>query len=166
MKRLTMLVPVAALAAGLLLSPGGASEEETGAPATHDPTVPAEDPDMGIGERILLVVGGVFSDEQEARAANRAITIGELQGFYVARVGQFVGLDGILDTTPDDHVLVSAFRTEEGAEEFLAIVRAAGADGFITERLENLGPEYVGLGQEAAPDGTGPLRGPVPGVTT
>jgi hypothetical protein len=135
-------------------------------PALRDASVPRLAEDRGAGERLLLVVGGSFTTRAEAELANEAIRIGDLQGFYVAPTDQFVGLDRALGEADAEFVLVSAFRTGRGATEFLDLVRSAGAAGFITPRLQNLGFEYVGLGQEADPDGSGPLTEPIPGLTT
>ena len=122
--------------------------------------------DLGAGERILLVVGGTFSTGEEAEAANEQILIGDLQGYYVARTEQFVGLRDFLGSTANDYVLVTAFRTDAGAHEFLQVARAAGAPALPSPRLENRGDVYVGLGQEAHPNGSGPLIGPLRGVST
>jgi hypothetical protein len=121
--------------------------------------------DLGEGERILLVVGGTFPTRQEAEAANEQILIGDLQGYYVARTEQFVGLRDFLGATADEFVLVTAFRTDAGAREFLQIARVAGAPAMLSPRLKNRGDQYVGLGQEAHPDGSGPLIGPLKGVS-
>ncbi len=137
-----------------------------GPPGLRDPSVPQVAQDRGAGERLLLVVGGAFTTREEAELANQAIQIGDLQGFYVAPTDQFVGLDRVLGEADAEFVLVSAFRTGRGAREFLDLVQSAGAAGFITPRLQNLGFEYVGLGQEADPDGSGPLTEPIPGLTT
>jgi hypothetical protein len=137
-----------------------------GPPALRDLSVPQLAEDRGAGERLLLVIGGAFDTREEAEAANQAIRLGDLQGFYVGPTAQFVGLDRVLGEAGGDFVLVSAFRTGRGAREFLDLVRSAGAAGFITPRLESLGFEYVGLGQEADPEGTGPLTEPIPGLTT
>jgi hypothetical protein len=135
-------------------------------PALRDASVPRLAEDRGAGERLLLVVGGSFATRAEADLASQTIRIGDLQGFYVAPTDQFVGLDRVLGEAEAEFVLVSAFRTGRGATEFLDLVRSAGAAGFITPRLQNLGFEYVGLGQEADPDGSGPLTEPIPGLTT
>ena len=137
-----------------------------GPPALRDPSVPQIAQDRGAGERLLLVVGGAFTTREEAERANEGIQIGDLQGFYVAPTDQFVGLDRVLGEADAEFVLVSAFRTGRGAQEFLDLVQSAGAAGFITPRLQNLGFEYVGLGQEADPDGSGPLTEPIPELTT
>ncbi len=163
-----IVVAVAALAAsgavaGVAVSGSGRS---TGPPAARDPSVPMVAEDRGAGERLLLVVGGSFTNREEAERAAAGVRIGDLQGFYVARTDQFVGLDRVLGEAEAEYVLVSAFRTGRGAKEFLELVRSAGGAGFITPRLQNLGFEYVGLGQESDPDGTGPLTEPIPGLTT
>lgn len=141
-------------------------ERGPGPPARRDPLVPTVVEDRGAGERLLLVVGGSFATREEAERANEAVRVGDLQGFYVARTAQFVGLDRVLGEANAEFVLVSAFRTGRGARDFQDLIRSAGAAGFITPRLQNLGFEYVGLGQEADPDGGGPLTGPIPGLTT
>jgi hypothetical protein len=172
MRRRRMAATVAALGAAvmatvaLVSAAASAPERAIGPPASRDPSVPRLAEDRGAGERLLLVVGGAFGTRAEAERANEAIRIGDLQGFYVASTDQFVGLERVLGDADGEFVLVSAFRTGRGAREFLDLVRVAGAAGFITPRLENLGFEYVGLGQEANPDGTGPLTEPIPGLTT
>jgi hypothetical protein len=168
-KRVVLAVlAVAALAGGAVL--GAAARSRPGRPsfppAMRDSSVPLLERDVGSGERLLLVVGGAFSTEQAAEAANAGISMGDLQGFYVARTDQFIGLRDVLGEASDEYVLVSAFRTGRGAREFLDLVQVSGAPAFITPRLENLGWEYAGLGQEAHPDGSGPLTDPIPGLTT
>ncbi|MGH2692966.1 MAG: hypothetical protein ACRDHM_10770 [Actinomycetota bacterium] len=122
--------------------------------------------DLGEGERILLVIGGSFPTAASAEQANETITFGDLQGYYVARTDQFDGLRDFMGEAADEYVLVTAFRTQTGANEFLELAEAAEAPALLTPRLGNKGPEYVGLGQEAHPDGSGPLIGPLPGVST
>jgi hypothetical protein len=140
-----------------------AEDHPSDPPAVADPAVESQPEDRGAGERLILVVGGAFATREEA---GRAIhPFGELQGYYVARADQFVGLADAIGARSSDFVLVSAFRTAQGAEEFASLARAAGDSAVITPRLENLGVEYVGLGQEAHPDGNGPLTGPLPGVS-
>lgn len=59
-------------------------------------------------------------------------------------------------------LLVSAFRTLTGAEEFAELARDRGAVVAVIRALKT-GDTYVGLGQEANPDGvSGPLLGPLP----
>jgi len=58
----------------------------------------------------------------------------------------------------DQWVLLSAFRTKVGAEQFVELARAAGASDLVVLRVRKVGGPYVGLGQEAHPDGvSGPL---------
>jgi hypothetical protein len=122
--------------------------------------------DLGEGEQILLVVGGSFPTVEAAQRANETVMFGDLQGYYVAPTDQFVGLRDFLGAAADEYVLATAFRTTVGAQEFLQLAEAAGAPASLTPRLENQGDRYVGLGQEAHPDGSGPLIGPLPGVST
>lgn len=165
--RITLTAVLALGAGGLLgtLALAGQGPPEVVPPAAADAGVPAEPLDMGVDEQVLLVVGGVFDSRREAEEANARLVLGEPQGYYVAPVAQFRGLAEALDAAPGAFVLVSAFRTEAGALEFAQLARTAGVPVLVTERLHNLGGRYVGLGQEAAPDGRGPLRGPLPGVT-
>jgi hypothetical protein len=160
---------VAALAAGTgagLLAAGAEEEAELqSAPAVDDPAVPAESADHGAGEYLLLVVGGSFPTQEAAAEANSGMSFGDLQGYYVARRDQFEGIDEYLGSVSGEWVLVSAFRTEAGAAEFADLAQAAGAPALVTGRVRNRGDRFVGLGQEAAPDGSGPQRGPIDGVT-
>jgi len=122
------------------------------------PMVPA---DTGAGELLLAVVGGVFSSRQEAEAANAALAFGDLQGYYVVPVAQFQGFRQEVGE-PGEFALVSAFRTNEGAQAFAELAAMLGIEATILpERVRSLGGLYAGLGQEASPDGTGPLLGPV-----
>jgi hypothetical protein len=145
---------------------GVAGADSVGPPSASDPSFPSVPPDFGIGERLILVVGGSYPTREEAARANEGMTFGDIQGYYVAQTDQFEGLRPVLDKPADDYVLVTAFRTESGALEFLALADAAGNPAFITDRVLNKGYEYVGLGQEADPDGSGPLDHPIQGVTT
>ncbi len=51
------------------------------------------------------------------------------------------------------------WRISSGAVE---LARSAGATELVALRVIKLGGPYVGLGQEAHPDGSGPLLGPLP----
>jgi len=63
----------------------------------------------------------------------------------------------------DGYALVSVFRTEEGAQEFVDMAATFGVPAtLIPERVESFGGTYAGLGQEENLDGTGPLSGPIP----
>jgi len=87
---------------------------------------------------------------------------GDVQGYYVAPVAQFQGFTQQV-REPGDFALVSAFRTQEGADTFVEFAQIQGNPAFLLpERVRSLGGVYVGLGQEENPDGSGPLLGPVP----
>jgi len=122
--------------------------------------------DLGRNERVLLVLGGSFPTMEAAEEANKGLAFGDLQGYYVAPTDQFDGLREHLGSLAQDHVLVTAFRTGAGAREFLQLAGVAGAPASLTPRLRNRGDVYVGLGQEAHPNGSGPLIGELPGVST
>lgn len=63
----------------------------------------------------------------------------------------------------DRWILLSAFRTKQGAEEFVDLARAAGAPALAVIRVQKVEGPYVGLGQEAHPDGvSGPLMEALP----
>ena len=133
------------------------------APQDVDPTVPpVVPPDTGAGEMLLVVVGGVYPSRAEADAAAASMQIGDVQGYYVAPVAQFQGFRQQVGE-PGDFALVSAFRTQEGADAFVEFAQIQGNPAFVLpERVRSLGGVYVGLGQEENPDGSGPLLGPVP----
>ncbi len=62
----------------------------------------------------------------------------------------------------DGWLVLTAFRTMRGAEEFVELSRSAGYPVAVI-RVRKLGGPYVGLGQEANPDGvSGPLLAPLP----
>jgi hypothetical protein len=122
------------------------------------PMVPA---DTGAGELLLVVLGGVYPTRAEADLAADAMAFGDVQGYYVAPVGQFQGFRQQAGL-PGDFALVSAFRTQAGAESFVEVARGYGHPATILpERVRSLGGVYAGLGQEANPDGSGPLTGPI-----
>lgn len=62
---------------------------------------------------------------------------------------------------PGAVLLLSAFRTKQGAEEFVELARAAGVEHLVVVQARKLGGGDVGLGQEPAPDGSGPLVEPL-----
>jgi hypothetical protein len=126
------------------------------------PVSPQVTPDTGTGEELLVVVGGVYPTREEAEAANVSMHLADLQGYYVVPVAQFQGFSEQVGV-PGDFALVSAFRTDEGAEEFAEFVRSFGYPATIlANRVRSLGGLYAGLGQERNLDGTGALQGPIP----
>ncbi len=62
---------------------------------------------------------------------------------------------------PQQSLIVTGFRTKQGAEEFLELARAAGVTGLVTVQARKLGGGDIGLGQEPHPDGSGPLLAPL-----
>lgn len=154
---------VAGLVVGVLASAGVMAAAAGKAPVRGNgrPIAPVLAPDNGAGELLIAVVGGVFPSRQEAEAANETLAFGDLQGYYVVPVAQFQGFRQEVGE-PGDFALVSAFRTEEGAEAFAELAATFGNTArILPERVRSLGGLYAGLGQEAKPDGTGPLPGPV-----
>lgn len=126
-----------------------------------EPIGPRMPDDTGAGEMLVVVVGGVFSTRAEAEAANDGMVFGDLQGYYVVPVAQFQGFEQGAGE-PGDFALVSAFRTDEGAREFAELAETFGYPATVLpERVRSLGGLYAGLGQEAHPDGSGPLVGPI-----
>lgn len=126
------------------------------------PVVPEMAPDTGAGEMLVVVVGAVYPTRAEVEAANSQMTFGDVAGFYVVPVAQFQGFKEQLGA-PGDFALVSVFRTDEGAQEFAAFAELIGYPATILPtRVRSLGGLYAGLGQEANPDGSGPLTHPIP----
>jgi hypothetical protein len=118
--------------------------------------------DTGPGELLLAVVGGVYETKEQADAANEQLRFGDLQGYYVVPVGQFAGFREQLGE-PGEFALVTVFRTEEGAAEFVGLATSVGYPAtLLPERVHSFGGAFAGLGQETNPQGTGPLLGPVP----
>jgi hypothetical protein len=154
---------VAGLAAGVLASLGVLAAAARTAPEPEPfgpPIGPAIRPDTGAGEMLLVVVGGVYPSLRDAETANAAMSFGDLQGYYVVPVGQFQGFRQQAGE-PGDFALVSVFRTDDGAREFVELAGSFGHPATILpERVRSLGGLYAGLGQEAGADGSGPLLGP------
>ncbi|HVL90331.1 MAG TPA: hypothetical protein VM841_08870 [Actinomycetota bacterium] len=112
-------------------------------------------PDIGTGERLLLVIAGEYATRAQADAAAAGIVLGDLQGFVVAATSDFEGM------TPGRYLVMSAFRTAQGAAEFEELVTMAGYGPMRRAVAVYRGSSWIGLGQEASPDGSGPLRGPL-----
>jgi hypothetical protein len=111
---------------------------------------------IGTNEKLLLVVAGDFPTRADAEQANTRYSFGDVQGFYLAPSSSFEGI------AAGRWLLLSAFRTEPGAQEFEELATAAGATDLQRIVARYLGTEFIGLGQEPNPDGTGPLLGPLP----
>ncbi len=163
------LLAAAVWSAGVLTLVAGAAVVGRTAPEPVRPVVgQSMKPDTGAGEMLVVVLGGVFRTRAEAEAANAAMSFGDVQGYYVVPVAQFQGFraqafePGGQAVRPGDQALVSVFRTESGAQEFAALARAMGYPAeVLSTRVRSLGGLYAGLGQEAAPDGAGPLVRPI-----
>lgn len=150
-----------ALGAVLAGSVLGVEGFAAGPPALLDPSVPRVPEDLGVGERVFLVVAGIHPSREAAEAAAGRFDFGDVQGFYAVPADQFDGLPGRHAARPGAWALVSAFRTRAGAEEFAAMAARAGATPAIEGPFLSLGGAYAGLGQEKRPDGRGPLTGPL-----
>lgn len=162
MKR-TIMIGLA-LAAGSLAGVGLLAV--TGRTATElrpngSPVGPRMPKDAGVGEMLVVVLGGVHPTRAEADEVNQHMAFGDLQGFYVVPVAQLQGFREQVGV-PGDYALVSVFRTDQGAQEFAALARSFGYPATILpNRVRSLGGIYAGLGQEANPDGSGPLLSPI-----
>lgn len=66
-----------------------------------------------------------------------------------------------LQLQPERWLVLTAFRTKAGAESFMDLARSRSISDLVAFRAEKLAGEYVGLGQEESPDGTGPLLTPL-----
>jgi hypothetical protein len=150
----------ASLAAGVVFA---AAAFTAPGPEIPDPNVGPNPPlDTGAGELLLVVLGGVYPTRAEAEAANAQMPFGDVAGYYVVPVAQFRGFREQV-VSPGDFALVSAFRTDRGASEFIDLATSFGYPAtLLASRVTSLGGLYAGLGQEPAPDGSGPLLHPVP----
>jgi hypothetical protein len=151
---------VASLAAGVAFAAVGFTAP---GPTIPDPNVGPNPPlDTGAGELLLVVLGGVYGTRADAEAANAQMPFGDVAGYYVVPLAQFQGFREQVGN-PGDFALVSVFRTDEGAGEFIDLAHGFGYPATLLDRrVRSLGGLYAGLGQEAAPDGSGPLLHPVP----
>ena len=124
------------------------------------PIGPVMTPDTGAGEMLVVVLGGVYGTQADAIAAEAGMNFGDLQGYYVVPLSQFQGLKEQVGAQ-GDFALVSVFRTSQGAAEFASFAQSFGDPATILpNRVVSLGGVYAGLGQEANPNGSGPLLGP------
>lgn len=148
------------LGASVLLAPALAIPGQPAPTPGPDPMVRLVR-DSGPGEVLRVVIGGVYATEAEATVANEAMTFGDVAGYFVVPVEQFLGLREQLGIETG-FVLASVFRTDAGAEEFVALAQGFGAPALLVpSRVASLGGRYAGLGQEPDPRGRGPLIGPV-----
>ncbi len=78
-----LLLGAMAGVAVLAVAGHGAAATPAGPPGMFDPSVPQIPADPGVGERLLLVVGGMYPTEQQAEAANAQMSFGDVQGYYL-----------------------------------------------------------------------------------
>jgi hypothetical protein len=132
-------------------------------PTIPDPRIGPNLPlDTGAGELLVVVLGGVYPTREQADVANEQMSFGDVAGYYAVPVAQFQGFREQVGDA-GDFALVSVFRTQAGAEAFANLARGFGYPAReLGARVRSLGGLYAGLGQEAAPDGAGPLLHPVP----
>jgi hypothetical protein len=91
-------------------------------------------------------------DEQRCDSIGHLPCTGQRLSALLADDGQF---------KKGTFILLSAFRTLSGAQEFAELARDRGAS-ISAVRAVKSGDTYIGLGQEANPDGeSGPLLGPL-----
>ncbi|GAC1415484.1 MAG: hypothetical protein NVSMB57_10980 [Actinomycetota bacterium] len=107
--------------------------------------------DIGTGEKLIVVVAGEYPTRAEAEAANDSFHFGDLAGFVAARTDWFTAMK------PGGWALVSAFRTASGAGSFESLAGIAGAKHLRRVVTRYTGKQWIGLGQEEKPDGSGPL---------
>jgi hypothetical protein len=149
-----------ALFAGAVVAAAGMRDSD---PVTiPDPRIGPTPPlDTGAGEQLLVVLGGVYPTRSEADQANGQMPFGDVAGYYVVPVAQFQGFREQVGN-PGEFGLVSVFRTQAGAEEFVRLARGFGYPAqLLASRVRSLGGLYAGLGQEADPTGRGPLLHPI-----
>ncbi|MGZ5352668.1 MAG: hypothetical protein ACXWYN_06420 [Actinomycetota bacterium] len=154
----------AGFALGVLGSIVGVATSASTAPEPRPygpPIGPRMAKDVGPGELLLVVLGGVYATQEEAVAANEQLLFGDLAGYYMVPVDEYGGFREQVGDA-GDYALVSVFRTDQGAAEFAQLAQSVGYPATILpERVQSFGGEYAGLGQEPNPAGTGPLLGPV-----
>jgi hypothetical protein len=223
----------AGVVAAVVVVGGLVASTWVGAAGNSDPTSASATTD-GIGETLLLVVGGVVAPS-EALARLEAINgrYGEFQGLYADSTNAYEAIGALLQTSPDlvatpcllaglldgdcvlgdviktvapvttqlvdiaalgrtetkalcalsgdacglpqlqrllggdleldpdATILATGFRTKRGAQDFIESSRAAGITGLVILQVRKLAGGDIGLGQEPAPDGSGPLTGPL-----
>jgi hypothetical protein len=120
------------------------------------------DPSCPLGE-----VARTLQPIETALVSVDALRSGEARALCVFS-GASCGIDRVKDLLGDDlaltgglSLLTTGFRTKRGAQEFLELARAAGIVDLVTLQVQKLADGDVGLGQEPAPDGSGPLIGPL-----
>lgn len=135
------------------------------------------DPQLGVGETLIVLVAGTYQTRLEAEAAAASMRLGNGLGFQVddarnyrprARYAieedslRYLGPPGPFVEWPSDGwIAVTAFRTRAGAQALMPRIRVAELE-VQAWQVVKLGGEYIGLGRELHPDGSGPLTAPLP----
>jgi hypothetical protein len=120
------------------------------------------EPDSAIDVRVLLPVRLLKYDPiYLAFCSDQSVDCHDDLRDAIAE-GMFETVGSLVRLPPDQWVLVSAFRTKAGAEQFLDMNHAGGVEHLSTIQVRKLGGGYIGLGQEEHPDGSGPLLESLP----
>lgn len=133
-----------------------ASAEDVVPGAINDGVAPES---SGDGETLLIVVGGTYGSQAEARAAAAASAprFGDVQGLYVDAAANYDVLTTGTVFPVGSWLTLSGFRTRQGVNEFLDLAGAVEAGPLTTVQVVKHGGTFIGLGQEPSPDGLGPL---------
>ena len=129
--------------------------------------LPVVDPDCSIGDltKVLQPITTTLVGVSElTRSDVRPLCALSGDSCGLAQARRLLGEDARLE--PGTAILATAFRTKRGAQEFLELARAAGVNDLVTLQVKKLAGGDVGLGQEPAPDGSGPLTEPLAGQDT
>lgn len=134
------------------------------------------DPQLGIGETLIVLVAGTYPTRIEAEAAAVSMRLGDGLGWQVdeaknyralARYAieedslRFLGPPGPFVQWPAEGWLaLTAFRTRAGAHTLMPRIRVAELE-VQAWQVVKIGGGYVGLGRELHPDGSGPLTAPL-----
>lgn len=164
-KLLTAVRWLAAIAAFAAVSAAGfaahASDDTT---LDGDVTPEGQAPMVtGVGETLFLVVEGAYPTKLGADASleTSQAAFGDLQGFYEDASWNYEPLDG---TTfpPGSWLVLTAFRTQWGVDEFADLTEAVGVTGYQVVRARKIAGGFIGLGQEPDPSGEAVLLYPLP----
>jgi hypothetical protein len=153
------------------------STSPTGSPASTTTGEPSGDSRLGLGETLIVLVAGTYPTRAEAEAGAAAMRLGDGLGFYVDEARNYQaraiysieedslryrGAPGQFIQWPESGWLaLTAFRTRAGAQSLMPRIRFAELE-VQAWQVVKLGGVYVGLGNEAHPDGSGLLIGPLP----
>jgi hypothetical protein len=157
------------------------SATPTATPATSATATPAGvgsgDPRLGVGETLIVIVGGRFETRAEAERFAAEMARGGGPVFHVDQASNYQGraryaIEEVslrylgppppaVEWPEGGWLAATAFRTRAGAQTLLPLIRFAEIE-VQAWQVVKLGGEYVGLGRELHPDGSGPLTAPLP----